>query len=539
MLLASCGTDIKFHKWPSGHYHSSFQFPESGSYKPSLSWCCEGELLATTVPSMGCPLIMHVGKTIQTYMVIEMDEIQALSFSRTVQNYITLGNGKGKIALYDLQQQAVLQQLHPLPSAVMFLEYGAMDSCLAAGCTNGQIYLYNSNYTISSTYYVPDSNNLTAMAYHRKQANLLAAAGSDGIVVVWDSITGNAEIVDKSHINSITDLAFSLGDDMVTVGLDHKLNGYDLRTKSVIFSCISDTELTSVGFFPTGDQIAAASSDGKLFCYDRRKITYPFNTIVTHHPKKVSRIAFQTQSDLMDDSSGAGSVTTVYYNGPSKRDDHSPIIGDVIRPLKKGDSCLFAEQYSGTISQTPASGDCGPVMCDSHDSCNVQPELRFPNTNVPVNVNRQSGCTNLHQENPENIRLLGTSFKRNMVSSWVKQIQKSSSQGNIDHANDVAQMKNELVDFTADTFDRLNDFINKQFFKLRMAVSKGFIQMEHKMNAKWNEFNLTDLQFLDEDDIDRTESSFNFEDENGEEELEDRNGAELKSRIPVLSLPMK
>ncbi|KAK4883820.1 hypothetical protein RN001_000091 [Aquatica leii] len=568
MLLASCGADIKFHRWPSGDYHGSFQWPEIGVQKPSISWSNEGELLATSISSTAFPTVVCVGKTVQTHMIIDVPNVQSLSFSQMIQNHIMLGTTNGNIVLYDIQRQEITKTLPSLPAGITYLEHGAKDSSLAAGCKNEQIYLYNSNCTISSTFCVPDTNNLTAMAYHSTQPNLLAAAGGEGTVVVWDSETGNTKVVTKAHNNVITDVAFSSGEEMVTVGLDHKFNGYDLRTKSKTFSCTVDSKLSAVRILPAGEQIAVASIDGKLYCYDKRIIKLPFNTILAHYPKLISRIAFQSvliSEDTYENLTQSESkVTTVVFNPQPKRKYNSVI--------------EYANAVENVVSTLKTNGRFSPS--DYHASASGDYKLHRKNrysTFAPFNLNKSknSSCTNVrqlpvmeinNQEHTQSAKFLNrqkglTDFLRNIscvtnemsynfenkikfaqtktIEDWFEKIPKSVSQTNLIESGDVSQITKELVDFTKDTFDRINDCINKEFLKIRLSISRGFIKLENKINIRWEEINSTFMRFssCEIEELDDTNSECRGE-KNKVEKIDD-NGVEQKSRIPVLYLPIK
>lgn len=524
MLLASCGSDIKFHRWPSGDYHATFQLPEAGLSVPSISWCCEGELLAATVPSLGPPVLLSVGQTVLKLATIDLLQIQALSFSTSVQENLILGSANGHVLLYDVGTKGVVHQLPMLPAGVKHLCFGAKDASLAAGCKNAFVYLYNSRNAVCATFCVPNSNSLSALRTHAHRAHILGAASGEGVVAVWDSSTGDTKLLEKAHGTAVSDMDFSSGDDVVTVGLDQKLNGYDLRSKGRVFSSTADSKLSAVGCM--ANKIAVASVDGKLYSYDRRRISYPMHTIVAHHPKTIGRIAFQTCTD-------AEEAKLIVCNRQYSR-IWSSVLGSA-ESVNRGCSTVgTVDQDLQGNARTPASGDYSPGLNNKLgvvENCGRMSYDPVHHVDKKPSVGRNPGQTNFlaYADGFDAANLFDIGTKTEVIASWIKKLPCAPDRSNLTNVliESDDNVVEELRRRVGDVFDKLVDAINKEFLRVRMDVSKGFIGMEYKINSKWEEFNSSLAQLAGdervlEEDFDKGDASPH---------------AEVPSRIPRRHLP--
>lgn len=303
-ILASCGASIKFHNWPSGTCLGNVEVGDENLCVRNIAWCNQGRQLIA-VPSNGRPVVIRPLENIANaspnpknlqFEDLDIDRINVVDFSKLVNSLIAVGTLEGEVHVYDVRQKHYVSKYSPIMHAVQFLQYSDQDTLLAAGSGNGQIVLYNSKNIMCATFLVPHSYSLSAMSFHQKNSNLLAGASKEGIVTVWNTNNGHTVLSGKHHDNIVSDVAFhsSCRDIFASVGLDRKFICYDLRINEYAQSQFLENELAAVAFMPYRDEMAVASMNGHLICYDRRKFCVPISTIVAHK-KPIKKIAFQTQ----------------------------------------------------------------------------------------------------------------------------------------------------------------------------------------------------------------------------------------------------
>ncbi|KAG5886561.1 hypothetical protein JTB14_027428 [Gonioctena quinquepunctata] len=131
-----------------------------------------------------------------------------------------------------------------LPSPIQNLEFAHDDQGLAAGCSNGQIFLLDYNYKPCASLMVSNSPTLSTMACSKLTPNLLAGANKEGMLSLWNTDTIDTIFSIKKHNGRITDLAF-FDNILSSVGSDGRYVSYDLRSSKCICNYELDSSLQS------------------------------------------------------------------------------------------------------------------------------------------------------------------------------------------------------------------------------------------------------------------------------------------------------
>lgn len=305
-ILASCSTSIKFHNWPVGIYLGDVVVRDENLCVRSLSWSCRGNQIVS-VPSNGHPVVIKLLDNITSTPpnpsnfqceYLDINKINAADFSKLDNNSLAVGTLEGELYVYDMCTKIVIGAYPSTPNEVKFLRYSNRDTLLAAGSSQGQIILYNSKNVVCQGCIVPNSYSLSAMNFHDNNANLLAAGSKEGILAVWNTESGHAILNGKHHNNIVADVAFhpSYYHVFASVGSDRKFICYDLRTPEYAVVQHLENELAAVAFMANRDEMAVATANGHLLCYDRRKLQMPLSTIIAHNTT-IKRIAFQPLHD--------------------------------------------------------------------------------------------------------------------------------------------------------------------------------------------------------------------------------------------------
>lgn len=427
-ILASCGSSIKFHNWPSGVCLGNVEVGDENLCVKNISWCNQGRQLVA-VPSNGRPIIIRPLENIANtspnpknlqFEYLDIDRINVADFSKLVNSLIAVGTLEGEIYVYDVRQKHYVTTYSPIARAVQFLQYSDQDTLLAAGSGNGQIVLYNSKNITCATFLVPHSYSLSAMNFHQRSSSLMAGASKEGIVTVWNTNNGHTLLTGKHHDNIVTDVAFhtTCRNVCTSVGLDRKFICYDLRMQEYAQSQYLEYELASVAFMPYRDEMAVASVNGHLICYDRRKFNAPLSTIIAHN-KPIKKIKFQTQR-----------VREYSENEKSWLD-----------------VCLSDNESVGTFTaECAASGDCNTTV-----------ENKIPSGMEMVhNINSQESIISRNQQRKD--------------------------------SDNLTEVRNEVIAEIKDLCRRFEDNMNEYFFETKIEISKRFISMEEELQMRKDTF---------------------------------------------------
>lgn len=463
MLLASCGLEIKFHHWPDGDYHGGYAFDggdvQSRSIR-NISWNCDGQSVVS-VPFAGEPAVIGVHPTVVPLNGISVPNVIVASCSRTKPSLVALGTSTGSILLYCTSRKSVTQQFTSLPSEIKFLGHGAHDSYLCAGNSHGQIFLYNQHNVLHSAFAMPKSSKLTAMATHPSDPRMIAAASAEGAVAIWDACTTDVQFYETVHHAAVTDVSLSPDHQVVaTVGLDGTLKEYDVRSKQCSFSTVAGAQrLSSIAYMPGSQYLAVASVDGKLYCFDRRRTTLPVN-IIGAHSRTIWKIAFPntaaadfSKSVVVEDTCSAHSSKALVNDRCclEKEPSNFSIISDASTMIS-----MDRRRYKHTLDDVHNTPACG----DSAGKC------LFP---TPLN--------------------LGSPMEYNY----------SSKLGELESC----KMRKEVITAVEAVMKELGNVIANEFLKMRISVSRQFVNLEEKMNERWDNFNAALKTFISEqpDDV--------------------------------------
>ncbi|GJQ66323.1 hypothetical protein Trydic_g4367 [Trypoxylus dichotomus] len=449
-LIASCGQDVNIHDWLSGRTVYSLSPPnEPNCFFKNLSWSVTGNQLLT-IPSGSEPVVVKQTNELNdacfTYDILNDEQLPDVGiFSKNIEEFATFGTASGKVYVVDVYTKDVVKTFVDLPSPVMLMDYTAKDTVLAVGCKSGQVFLYNTDGNVCSTFLVPGSYSLSSMAFHPCRELYLAAASREGVVAIWDIQSNTAKFVAKDHTKIITDIAISATDELLaTVGLDRRVYIYDLRSKEVVFNKIFSSELSAIACSLVGEDFAIGTTRGRIFFVDKRQPDYTKGSI----------------------SAQKGSVRGIQFCNNFEDEEDTKLNESLSEPILI-DGVLSNTQISNIESdfKTKASGD---FMSPYKNSM----------TRIP------GGMDDGLDSNAEQwIEQLPDSVGDKQVP-FLQVIEESSLSG----------MKEELIKCNKDILKTFMEEINAQFLKIRLGVSREFCRIEQNNNKRWQNFNATLLK---------------------------------------------
>lgn len=192
--------------------------------------------------------------------------------------------GSGQVVrIWDLQRKRCIKWLKGHSGLISGAMYNCKDEHLASISINGEIIVHNlASGARAAELKDPHRQVLRVLDYSRVSRHLLATAGDDGSLYLWDT-TGRSPKASwlKQHSAPTAGLSFSPSNDKIiaSVGLDKKLYTFDSGTRKSTFCISYEAPFSSLAFRDDGWILAAGTSNGRVVFYDVRGKPQPFTVL--------------------------------------------------------------------------------------------------------------------------------------------------------------------------------------------------------------------------------------------------------------------
>ncbi|KAI8564083.1 hypothetical protein RHMOL_Rhmol03G0154900 [Rhododendron molle] len=251
--------------------HTNLVVASAGDDKRISLWRKNGQSMGT-IPVAGT----DSGDNIE-------ESIMAISFSSKGSRYLCSGGSGQVVRIWDLQRKRCIKWLRGHTDTITGAVYNCKDEHLASISLNGDLILHNLASGARATELKdPNDQVLRVLDYSRISRHLLATAGDDGSVHLWDT-TGRSPKVSwlKQHSAPTAGVSFSPSNDKViaTVGLDKKLYTFDSGSRRPAFCIPYEAPFSSLAFRDDGWVLAAGTSSGRVVFYDVRGKPQPFTVL--------------------------------------------------------------------------------------------------------------------------------------------------------------------------------------------------------------------------------------------------------------------
>ncbi|KAG0339357.1 hypothetical protein BG004_006845 [Podila humilis] len=176
------------------------------------------------------------------------------------------------------------------------------DTLLAVGNNAGELDVLNRSDGTTAKLDNPVSQIISRLEHSPHKKSILASAGNDGILRLWDSTsTGSTSVLHSyatTHSVPISGMEFSPYNKYLicTTGADRRYALYDSSQKLVVKTTLAQYPLTSVAFKNDGVSMAFGTDQGSILVYDLRSSNQPVSTVDTKTNAPVSAINFQGKS---------------------------------------------------------------------------------------------------------------------------------------------------------------------------------------------------------------------------------------------------
>ncbi|KAL0915397.1 hypothetical protein M5K25_015809 [Dendrobium thyrsiflorum] len=263
----SPGSQVNSVKWN----HTNLVVASAGEDKKISLWRKNGQSMGT-VPLVGT----NVGDDIE-------EAIVSITFSNKSSRYLCSGGSGRVVRIWDLQRKRCIKWLSGHTDTITGVMYNCKDEHLASISMKGDLILHNlASGTRAADFKDPFGQVLRVLDYSRLSRHILAIAGDDGSIHLWDT-TGRAPKVSwlKQHSAPTTGVCFSPSSDKIiaSVGLDKKLYTFDSAMRRPT-SCVPyEAPFSSLSYSEDGNILAAGTNGGLIVFYDVRGKPQPFTIL--------------------------------------------------------------------------------------------------------------------------------------------------------------------------------------------------------------------------------------------------------------------
>ncbi|CAO2821922.1 unnamed protein product [Amaranthus hypochondriacus] len=285
----SPGFQVNSVKWN----HTNLVIASAGDDKKITLWQKNGQSMGT-IPLTGS----ESGDSVE-------EAISSINFSNKSSRYLCSG-GSGKVVrIWDLQRKRCIKWLRGHTGSISSAMYNCKDEHLASVSLDGNLIVHNLVSGAKATELKdPHGQVLRVLDYSRVSRSLLATAGDDGSVHLWDA-TAKSQSPKvswlKQHSAPTAGLSFSPSNDKViaTVGLDKKLYTFDSGVKRSLFCTSYEAPFSSLAFREDGLILAAGTSNGRVVFYDVRGKPQPFTVLRAYgNSEAVTSLCWQRSKSI-------------------------------------------------------------------------------------------------------------------------------------------------------------------------------------------------------------------------------------------------
>jgi len=196
-------------------------------------------------------------------------DISDIAFNKDGSNGITVStNGEANIWNTDDGGEFFLLPNHNNP--IYATAFNPDGTHVVTGDSEGIIRIWNVS-PCWSTITIDTPDNVRSLAYNPDGSLLAAGVGDDGVVKIWDSITGEEiqSFSEGGHVEKVESVKFSPdGIWLATASNDRTVKIWDVASGRRVHTFDGKDSYTDVAFRPDGTRFAAATLDGSIRIWD-------------------------------------------------------------------------------------------------------------------------------------------------------------------------------------------------------------------------------------------------------------------------------
>jgi WD40 repeat protein len=299
-------------------------------------------------------------------------EVKALAITQG-SKYLAVGGGANIIRIWDLKQNIVIKEHREHVDTVTCMEFSDNDRYLATASRSGDVIIYNEETGTISTRLRPQmTQGIHCLSYSPYLSNLLATAGDDGCVHVWDTSQSKLLCSFQEHKAPCVSVRWSNLNDglLISAGLDKKIFVYDIEERKPIKEIIASFPICSFAVHEDGVTLAAGTTVGTVLIYSLYRLNKPIEVtvfpsspvlcIAFKKPKKSSRranaakVSKQVVREILSGNAANSNQVelapeSLIPSTPSYKSSYSSGI-QLFTPMRNGNANMELDEESDSLS---------------------------------------------------------------------------------------------------------------------------------------------------------------------------------------------
>lgn len=296
-MFATAAEDVRV--WSSASLGMCYKFGIGNSPKvASVSWSADGKQLASVPRSHDhIHLTAFLGsQPCHTKSCITGVKCSCGQVSHRNSRYLCVGSVDGEVILWDVKNSKIVYSFEGHKEVVTQVAFNGDDSFVVSGAFDGSVAMHSVDTKRTRVLAEPTGKAVTGLQCSMHNHFRFVSTSTDGYVSAWD---GSARRLLKKHllhpVRGASGVALSpLNQFLVaSAGFNGQLVLYDLDTGSMHVTLQTPaSSLESVSFLPDGQRVVVGATSGQLYVYDLRCArSEPPVTLADAHRAPVTAIA--------------------------------------------------------------------------------------------------------------------------------------------------------------------------------------------------------------------------------------------------------
>ncbi|KAL6863753.1 hypothetical protein ACP4OV_016656 [Aristida adscensionis] len=239
--------------------------------------------------------------------------IYSISFSNKGSRYLCSSGSGHIVRIWDLQRKRCIKWLSGHTDTITGVMYNCKDEHLASISMKGDLILHNlASGARTAELSDPNGQVLRVLDYSRNSRHLLATAGDDGSVHLWDTTARSPKVSWlKQHSAPTSGVCISPSSDKIiaTVGLDKKLYTLDSGSRRPAHTIPHDAPFSSLAYNDDGTVLAAGTNSGRVVFYDVRGKPQPLTILRAYNSSEaVTSLCWQRAKPVIVNEGSSSEV---------------------------------------------------------------------------------------------------------------------------------------------------------------------------------------------------------------------------------------